>query len=675
MNKTPTMDAVWCIENFTPRPIWLEHGDRVFTLAPFDKRTWSASLTCGEEVLDAPDPRTVFPQLQRLVDRHQVGICRQMAEPRDRTVARSVRVAVIAGFLWLVALWPLSPWWWQRIGGVLAIGCALYFLVLFTSPSRGQNASRRRTVSGLGGVRQLRRWTWYNATMVVVVAIGVLLPAVVLYLATDLNRVISFAPNGFHIDTSQPLILIGRAMQLTFISVATLLPALMYFQFDAERLGTLRDRWIQNVFRLDPTVSTMSDVLAKYGKQLDEAYGNLGDGRGRLTRGRRSPIIVTTLILGFGWLLILLKAGDKIDINQGNGSLSFVTLLDPDQSLVAFAFLGAYFFALQLVWRGYVRTDLRPKTYTTITVRVLVVVIISWLIEATMGGGSPEPLYLLAFAAGLVPDSVLHLIWEKVLPRLGKVLNQDRQQQLTELEGIDLYERTRLSEEGITSIEALAHHDVLDLFFKTRISAARLVDWVDQAILVMYLGFDRQNTTPATANEPDPDKVGGPPVKAQRTSGSSLRLALRALGIRTASDLVYLTRRSTAGNLPAGEAVLEDLVDTLEHLMPTEHCRDLKHRLCVIATTLDHSEWIGRIENWRRSDLIEADKAKRRYVDGQGDLRFGDPRLSAVDATTQAGQRWHQQASAAVFAAMASIITKLSNSNAVHSRNRFRGQR
>jgi hypothetical protein len=226
--------------------------------------------------------------------------------------------------------------------------------------------------------------------------------------------------------------------------------------------------------------------------------------------------------------------------------LSFVALLDPDQSLVTFAFLGAYFFALQLIWQGYVRTDLRPKTYTTITVRVLVVVIFSWLIEATMGGGSPESLYLLAFAAGLVPDSILHLIWEKALPRLGNILNQDRQQPLTELEGIDLYERTRLSEEGITSVEALAHHDLLDLFFKTRISAARLVDWIDQAILVMYLSPDWQAAGPDGGIDQvdlSTDKAGKRAAGGPRPSGSSLRRALRTLGIRTASDLVYLTRR------------------------------------------------------------------------------------------------------------------------------------
>ena len=40
------------------------------------------------------------------------------------------------------------------------------------------------------------------------------------------------------------------------------------------------------------------------------------------------------------------------------------TLLDPSPSLVTYAFLGAYFFGIQLAWQGYLRADLRPKTYT-----------------------------------------------------------------------------------------------------------------------------------------------------------------------------------------------------------------------------------------------------------------------------------------------------------------------
>jgi hypothetical protein len=97
-------------------------------------------------------------------------------------------------------------------------------------------------------------------------------------------------------------------------------------------------------------------VYAKYGRQLEEAYGGCGDSRGRLTRGRRSPVVLTTLVLAFGWLLILLKGGDRISFDPAdNSNLSFIALLDPDHSMVAFAFLGAFFFALQLVWQAYVQ--------------------------------------------------------------------------------------------------------------------------------------------------------------------------------------------------------------------------------------------------------------------------------------------------------------------------------
>jgi hypothetical protein len=596
----------WLIRNETPRPIWLEHDGRVLSLSPHEERIWrSGSAPLGWA--QPEDIREAFPQLRTLVDRRQVALCgKPEASEMDVQLAGAIRATLIMGFGWLVAAWPLPVWWWLRLGAALAIGCALWFLVVLTRPARRER--RRAAVQSRGTGKQVRRWTWYNFTMVMVVAVGILIPASTLYLATDLHDVVTFWPAGFGLDLSQPLLLIGRLMQLTFISVATLMPALMYFQFDAERLGTLRYRWIHNVFRLDPTVFTMSDVQAKYERQLEEAYG-LDDGRGRLTRGRRSPIIVTTLILAFGWVLIMLRGGDRIQLAD-DGRLSFVALLSPDQSLVTFAFLGAYFFALHLIWQGYVRTDLRPKTYTTIAVRVLAVMVLAWLIEAVTGTAeNPQPLFLLAFAAGFVPDKVLHLLAERVSPRMGTILNLEQQQPLTEIEGIDLYERTRLSDEGITNVEALAHHDLLDLFFKTRFPAARLVDWVDQAILVMYLHDAR-----------DTDRAG--------PDNTHLRAALRTATIRTASDLVEFTRRGDGESSAASRRRVTELAESLVRMLPADQRPDLERRLQVLSETLDHSEWLGRIENWRRSDLIEADPSRRRYIDGHGDLRDGDPRVS-----------------------------------------------
>ncbi|MEN3358497.1 MAG: hypothetical protein V7637_2479, partial [Mycobacteriales bacterium] len=426
---------------------------------------------------------------------------------------------------------------------------------------------------------------------------------------TDLHEVVSVHPTGLTIDTGKPLVLIGRLLQLTFIAIATLLPALMYFQFDAERLTTLRSRWMQNVFRLDPTVATVSDVMAKYGCQLDEAYGGQEGRRGRMVRTRRSPIILATIMLAFGWLMILLRAGDRIDaVSAGTGGLSFISLLDPNPSLVTYAFLGAYFFGLQLIWQGYVRADLRPKTYTTVTVRVLVVVILAWLLDATLGATQPaNVLYLLAFLAGLVPNTVLHFVAEKVLGQLGGTFNRDQMQQLTVLDGIDLYERTRLSEEGITSVEALAHHDLLDLFFKTRLAAARLIDWVDQAILAMYLGTDPGS--------------GGVPGAA------ALRAGLRSIGIRTATDLIEATGRrkpSEPGPDGAPAPTVNRVATAVAAGIPGATVDALADRLCLISAGIDRSEWVGRIRYWRFGDLGEADQ-RRCHLDGTGELRCTEP--------------------------------------------------
>ena len=61
------------------------------------------------------------------------------------------------------------------------------------------------------------------------------------------------------------------------------------------------------------------------------------------------------------------------------------------------------------------------------------------------------------------------------------------QSPLSQLDEVDVYERTRLEEEGITSVQALARHDLVDLILSSRIPVPRLIDWVDQAILLQHV--------------------------------------------------------------------------------------------------------------------------------------------------------------------------------------------
>jgi hypothetical protein len=179
----------------------------------------------------------------------------------------------------------------------------------------------------------------------------------------------------------------------------------------------------------------------------------------------------------------------------------------------------------------------------------------------------------LVFLVGIVPETGVTLIREwlsrrRGLGRLGGPLEE--RHPLTELEGIDLYDRARLMDEGVTNIEGLAHHDLIDLMLETRIPVPRLVDWVDQAILYLHL------TPPAPAG-PGPDD----------------RARLRAYGIRTATDL------ETAHDAAKLRSKAEDGEGLLRVLDASPDARP--PRLRVVLDALHDDEWLTYVRHWRRT--------------------------------------------------------------------------
>ncbi len=191
-------------------------------------------------------------------------------------------------------------------------------------------------------------------------------------------------------------------------------------------------------------------------------------------------------MIALGWLLAFLNLDAVNDSGTSDVLVggSLIRLFEPERGVVAFGFLGAYFFGVNAVLRSYLRGDLRPKAYNQITARILIVVVLSSLLSITNLGDEAVVLGL-AFFAGIIPDTVLQLIAEQLPIRSVRV---DETEPLTDLEGIDIYDRARLAEEGVTNVEALAHGDLIELLLQTRIPPQRLVDWVDQAILPVHLG-------------------------------------------------------------------------------------------------------------------------------------------------------------------------------------------
>jgi hypothetical protein len=431
-------------------------------------------------------------------------------------------------------------------------------------------------VAAIGGLAVLG-FGWSNVRLVTTQAMTLLLVlltvlgltgATIVYFGDGLRMLDRIAtlkdPSG-----APPIEVLGRALQFALISIASLFPALLYFLFDRYRLGTLRESFEQNIFRLDPNVQTLADVRAKYGQQLDEVYGHDPlSARGRHLKGTRWPIWVCTLVVTLGWIVTVQPIGTEA------GATFLLAFLTPEASPVAFAFLGAYYFAATSLLRRYTRGDLRPKAYSHVVVRIFIAIIFAWVLEALFGRNSS--VLALSFLVGVVPDTFWTAFNEtarnQVLRKISRSLEEKNP--LTSLEGIDLYDRARLTEEGVTNVESLAHHDLIDLILATRIPIARLVDWLDQAVLYLHVS----GGAPWAAA--DADAAGEP--------GKSPYEWLRLCGIRTATDFMDTYKPACGVRKNAG------VFERLQAMgrLPSGF-------FDVVYDAMEDDEWIEALRHWR----------------------------------------------------------------------------
>lgn len=465
----------------------------------------------------------------------------QRAQELER---RQFEVTALAR-MWLLALLVLvgvqvdlfasSPWYWLGLVGVVGM--------VATSFTR---------------VPAARAWASRTVSFWVILAIGIGLPAAGEWLVAGGRAVLD----------EPAVVLVARLVQLVFVSVAAVLPALLYYLFDRQQLGTLRQSFYRNVIELEPKILTIEDAKSAYGGMVAEVYGSEADteGHGRFLASSRLPIIIATIVLTSGWLLVLPPL-DHPELRS---------LLSPTPSAVSYGFLGAYFFSIGMIVRRYTRSDLKPKTYGHVTVRLLLTVVLVWALSALplwtdvtdAAPGQPSP-YLLAlsFLVGIVPDTGLMVIRQFVSSTLlrARVESLHERLPLSQLDGVTLYEQARLAEEGIENVQNLVYFNLVELVLQTRIPLHRLIDWVDQGILVMHVG--------------DPAQME----------------VLRARGLRNASDVhaaIAATRRRNGGKPGGAEECA--LVSLLDHEEPAG-----LHRLRTIHDALQNDEWFANIIRWR----------------------------------------------------------------------------
>jgi hypothetical protein len=200
----------------------------------------------------------------------------------------------------------------------------------------------------------------------------------------------------------------------------------------------------------------------------------------------------------------------------------------------------------------------------------------------------------LAFVAGIVPETALLRIQEFSRGKLRGGHDEiplAERHPLTKLEGVDIYDRARLAEEGVTNVEALAHHDVVDLMLKTRIPVPRLIDWIDQAIL--YLHADEES-----------------------------RRVFRRHGIRTATDLESTHER----------AVFRNEEEQFLGILPSE--AGFPSRIRVILDAIADEEWMRNLRDWRKAARGEHETIEYSRARGIMRLRKGSIGTSAAHTSS-----------------------------------------
>jgi len=512
------------IRNDTPREVELVGAEgQQLILAPLEQRQIKEDDFSGFDLSEA----------------RRAGIVSDWTEPPSEIVAKVLGILMLVGILVLIACglvagrdtpsWFSSRRTWQMT--VWIIGAMVLLLITGLMIIKETNSFRR-----------VLRFLAQMLSLIVILAIGLGLPAATVYFFGDgKNLLASASPQLF-----------ARLLQVSFIATASLLPVLLFFLFDRYQLNTLRNRLYRDLFRLDRGLKTRSEIDAKYGSQISEAYGPEDQGRGRLARGTRWPVLVCAFVVTIGWLAAFRPVG-ALDAAAIQNPLS------PQHTTLTFGFLGAYFFGLQLIARRYSRGDLKPKAYGYITIRILTVAVLSWVIDVIFRSDSNVKL-LSAFLIGILPDEFFTLIREKFRGRgPDRLVPESEKHPLTKLEGIDLYDRARLEQEGIVNVESFAHHELIRLVLETRIPVPQLVDWMDQAILYLHV-----------VQEPNSTELP----------------KLQYYGIRTTTDLLSCWAAAEK------DGELEDFKKLLGG-------GDKPYRLKVIHDALGDDEWLDRILDWR----------------------------------------------------------------------------
>lgn len=394
------------------------------------------------------------------------------------------------------------------------------------------------------------------------------------------------------------------------VLVPTLLPAFLYMRFLRYRLWPIRIDYVFNLHRLgvdrpgalpEPPVgtdfwhawvldggslrSTRRDNIYRIKFMTHYSVWPVSDRlRYRDNLGNLMSVYLATAVLGVGWAAVV----------WGTGAATPSRL----SQALQFTFLGAYFFILSMLIRRFYQNDLRPAAYLSAIARIvttlLIVAALDQLFAGTTSTAPAAPENVLAFLIGIFPTTGIQLLRKSAGSALKGLANDGLEPpfRLGQLDGLDVWTEARLLEVGVEDAQHLAHANLIDLSLATRFPMQRLVDWVDQALLLVHAGLPRKENLSKKDNGP----------------GTTYD-ALRRMGLRTASQVVAFSDKIGLDLTDAASSWPAEGNGAIGLLAPDGDSQtvSLPTRIAIIADSVRGEPNINLIRNWRTDRPHTAD--------------------------------------------------------------------
>jgi hypothetical protein len=344
------------------------------------------------------------------------------------------------------------------------------------------------------------------------------------------------------------------------------------------RNSTYYDQWLEDkktTGKPSKTSNIYRDKFAAY--YFQPTSHAIRNSRRNVRPDTLFPIYLATLVLTVCWTAFLWNPSTFEVGPPGHLSL---------WSALAFSFLGAYAFIIQMLMRRFYHNDLRASAYLYAVTRIVIVSIITIailpLLSAAPAASKPVEIAVL-FVIGFFPTVGFYAIHQAAAKALRRAVPPLQQAYpLGELDGLNIWYETLLLEEGIEDMQSLTTANLIDVILHTSVPVGRMVDWIDQAYLYLQLA-----------------------PKGQEKSEPQARRALRDLGIRTATDLLSSFPPDVSANDQRLPSATKEMLGFLQsrHVEPAT--------VQALVRVLSSKPGLNPVLNWQDSGVVRGPRRTR----------------------------------------------------------------